>query len=413
MTRATRPSRSLTLIFKVHEPFRLRSCSVVAPPADGVVFEEQVTAAQLRALSERWFLPANRKLLELVSRHRSFFRCAFFLSGPLLAQLPSAAPGVVASFREIVSSGNVELLGGTSHHTFPSILDSDEFATQISLYQEELRRFFGVAAEIFVSPELNYPAALSPVLARMGFRGVVSSAPARSFDRTGVDFLGLSGAVPPLLIADRTLSTVLTSQLREVECPLHGAEQMLRQLEAVVPSGRGAIVCIDYAALAGTDDHVLRALESLGALIELLAGQTDWSFTSLTECLHRVQAPPAGKNGTPLTGVHAWGAHGETPLNEMQRRALRELRELAPFLKRWGDAPALETWRRFLCCDHIEYMRTCVEAGCVDTLCQGPYESPYDAFINFMNALRAFRRHISIAAGESIISGDELCTTAE
>jgi alpha-amylase len=413
MTGGTRPSRSLTLILKVHEPFRLRSCSVVAPPAHGVVFEEQVTAAQLRSLSERWFLPANQKLLELVSRHGSSFRCAFFLSGPLLAQLPSAAPGVVASFREIVSSGNVELLGGTSHHTFPSILDSDEFATQISLYQEDLRRSFGGAAEIFVSPELNYPAALSPVLARMGFRGVVSLAPAWSFDRTGVDFLGLSGAVPPLLIADRTLSTALTTQLREVECPLRGAEQMLRQLEAVVPSGRGAIVCIDYAALAGTDDHVLRALESLGALIELLAGQTDWSFTSLTECLHRVQAPPGGNDGTPLTGVPAWGAHGETPLNEMQRRALQELRELGPFLKRWGDAPALETWRRFLCCDHIEYMRTCVEAGCVDPLSRGPYESPYDAFINFMNALRAFRRHISIANGESVIRGDELCTTAE
>ena len=74
----------------------------------------------------------------------------------------------------------------------------------------------------------------------------------------------------------------------------------------------------------------------------------------------------------------------------MQRAAHRSVYELAERVARMaaaGDEEPLETWRALTTSDHFYYM-------CVKFFSDGdvhkyfsPYDSPYDAYINFMNVL--------------------------
>ncbi|HWV29635.1 MAG TPA: hypothetical protein VN038_08295, partial [Dyadobacter sp.] len=77
--------------------------------------------------------------------------------------------------------------------------------------------------------------------------------------------------------------------------------------------------------------------------------------------------------------------------NNMQQEALRHLYDLEEPILRSGDMALIADWRRLQTSDHVYYMCTkWFTDGDVHAYFS-PYESPYDAFLYFMNALRDVR----------------------
>lgn len=56
------------------------------------------------------------------------------------------------------------------------------------------------------------------------------------------------------------------------------------------------------------------------------------------------------------------------------------------------DPERLDTWRKLQCSDHFHYMCTKQSADGEVHKYFNPYESPYDAYINYMNILDDFCR---------------------
>jgi len=75
----------------------------------------------------------------------------------------------------------------------------------------------------------------------------------------------------------------------------------------------------------------------------------------------------------------------------MQSNALHELYRLEPRVKERGDEALLHDWRRLQTSDHFYYMCTKHFADGDVHKYFNPYDSPYDAFINFMNVLDNLR----------------------
>ena len=73
--------------------------------------------------------------------------------------------------------------------------------------------------------------------------------------------------------------------------------------------------------------------------------------------------------------------------NAMQANALQELYKLERPIKKAGDAQLLADWRKLTTSDHTYYMSTKSWADGSVHAYFSPYESPYDAYINFMNVL--------------------------
>jgi alpha-amylase len=80
--------------------------------------------------------------------------------------------------------------------------------------------------------------------------------------------------------------------------------------------------------------------------------------------------------------------------NSMQHEAMRHLYAMEDAVMRSGDMRLIHDWRKLQTSDHSYYMCTkWFTDGDVHAYFS-PYESPYDAFLYFMNALRDMRYRI-------------------
>jgi alpha-amylase len=80
--------------------------------------------------------------------------------------------------------------------------------------------------------------------------------------------------------------------------------------------------------------------------------------------------------------------------NDMQQDAIKSLYEIESDVKLSGDQELLSDWRRLTASDHFYYMCTkWWNDGDVHKYFS-PYESPYEAFIAFMNVLHDLKLRI-------------------
>ncbi len=81
--------------------------------------------------------------------------------------------------------------------------------------------------------------------------------------------------------------------------------------------------------------------------------------------------------------------------NTMQQEALRYLYDLEDRIMQTGDDGLIVDWRTLQTSDHVYYMCTkWFNDGDVHAYFS-PYDSPYDAFLYFMNVLRDLRFRLS------------------
>ncbi len=79
----------------------------------------------------------------------------------------------------------------------------------------------------------------------------------------------------------------------------------------------------------------------------------------------------------------------------MQQDAARALYALEPAVRRQRDAGLLGTWRMLQTSDHFYYMCTKWFADGDVHRYFNPYESPYEAYINYMNILDDFDQSLN------------------
>ncbi|MHC4186674.1 MAG: hypothetical protein ACYSRQ_00630, partial [Planctomycetota bacterium] len=85
--------------------------------------------------------------------------------------------------------------------------------------------------------------------------------------------------------------------------------------------------------------------------------------------------------------------------NAMQSNAIHELYVLEDRIKKIHDPKLLEDWRRLQTSDHFYYMCTKWFADGDVHKYFNPYDSPYDAYINFMNILGNLRQRCLMHEG--------------
>ncbi len=82
--------------------------------------------------------------------------------------------------------------------------------------------------------------------------------------------------------------------------------------------------------------------------------------------------------------------------NSMQQSALRELYRIEEELLATADERLIEDWRKLQTSDHVYYMCTKYFSDGDVHAYFSPYNSPYEAFIYFMNALSDLKLRANI-----------------
>jgi alpha-amylase len=381
----------LCAYFQIHQPHRLRRVRVFdigAPLAAGAAhdawFDSGLDRDVLDRVVERCYRPAARQLLDHARRYGSAFRVGLGVTSTVLAQLEEAAPDVVDLVGELVASGSAEVLGETSHHTLAWLFDREEFARQVEIHRDDVQRRFGVTPTVFRNTELLYDDGLGSWLAARGYRAVLAEGADRFLAGRPATRVYAAATAPELRILPRhyRLSDDVGFRIEHAAGgrPL-SARTWARWIAAT--GGDSVNVFLDFETFG--EHHGPTSLRLLEELPEALAR----AGVAMHLPCEAAALEPAATLSAP--GVVSWAdeARDESAWlgNAMQKAASAALYGMLPDLHRRDDRVLLEAWRRLATSDHAYYMST---KGFGDGEVHAhfrPYESPYEAHLNFMNVV--------------------------
>jgi alpha-amylase len=389
------------MYMQVHQPYRLRRYRVFDIGTGAPYWDDATNHGVLRRVADRCYVPTNTILAEQIRRSDGAFRVAMSCSGVLLEQLETGAPDVIDSFRDLVATGGVELLGETYYHSVTSLSNLDEFTTQVRAHTAMVERLFGVTPRVFRNTELLYHDGLAGQIAGMGFRGVLVE---------GADHI-LHGRTPNTVYA-----AVGDSGLRLLPRNYRLSDDVAFRFSQR-SWNEWPLTADRYASwLAGVgagSAHIFIDYETFGEHQWAETGIFDFIRHLPNECLRRGvrfvhPSQLAARDPTDTLGVPWATSWADTERdasawlgNRLQQAAFNRLNRLYEPICATGDGVFLDSWRRLSTSDHLYYMSTKRLADAEVHSYFNPYANPYDAFVAYMNVLQDLEQRVD-AVGAAV-----------
>lgn len=385
--------------FQVHQPRRIKRYQFFDIGNDHEYFNDDAerdtnNERVLRKVARKSYLPANAVLLENL-RHHPEFKVAFSISGIALEQFEEHTPEVIESFQRLVDTGRVEILSETYYHSLSFLQSPKEFKEQVQLHADKVKKLFGVKPYVFRNTELIYRNDIAQLVADMGFIGMLAEGADHLLDWRKPTFIYHAKGDPTLklLLKHYKLSDDIAfrfSNKEWEEWPLT-TEKFTQWANAHNGDGHVINLFMDYETFGEHQWEDTGIFHFLRALPGDFLQHPDNGFVTPTEAFSKYKSVGEidAQNYVSWADVErdlsAWLS------NPIQHDALRAFFELEKEVKKSPDPSVLRDWRRLSTSDHFYYMCTkWFQDGDVHAYFN-PYESPYEAFIAYMNVLNDLR----------------------
>jgi alpha-amylase len=396
--------KSICLYFQVHQPFRYRRYRFFDIGNDHYYYDDYANESILRKVADRCYLPANQLMLELIKKHKGKFKIAYSISGLALEQFELYAPEVLDSFKALADTGQVEFLSETFSHSLVSLKNPELFKKQVVDHDLLIEKYFGQKPKVFTNTELIYSDQIGEIVSEMGFKAMMTEGARQILGWKSPNFLYVNAINPRLKVLMRNfkLSDDLAFRFSNKgwnEYPLT-AEKFVKWINAL-EKDEICNIFLDYEALGehqSADTGIFKFMEHLP---QTVFKQSKMTFVTPSEVAAKFQPVSLVSVPHPISwadeerDLSAWLG------NELQDEAFNKLYELADRMSRVTDGAMIKDWNYLQSSDHFYYMCTKFFSDGEVHKYFNPYESPYEAFINYMNVLSDFKLRLNSFVPES------------
>lgn len=402
---------SICFYFQVHQPFRIKKYPVFNIGRDHDYFNDESDSKLnnrkiFEKVARKCYLPANDTILHLLEKHPEF-RVSFSLSGVFLEQAERFMPEVLNSFYRLARTGRVEFLSETYYHSLSSLYSDEEFREQVQRHRATIKKFFAVEPAVFRNTELIYNNDIARRAEEMGFSGILAEGIERALGWRSPNFVYAPHGSEriKLLLKNYKLSDDIAfrfSSREWAEWPLT-AEKFAAWVAEHNGEGETINLFMDYETFGEHQWEDTGIFAFLRSLPEMILRHPDIDFKTPSEV---IAAYPA-RDRIDIREHISW-ADVERDLsawrsNAMQHAALENIYGLERAVRAHGDPALLEDWRRLQTSDHFYYMCTKWFADGDVHKYFNPYDSPYDAFISYMNAFHDMRQRLGVQSKENAV----------
>ena len=393
-------AKSIQLYLHVHQPWRIREYTAFDTGVDHNYFVSSPhsgtnNANILRKVANKSYLPTNRILKELLDKYPEF-RLSISITGTFIEQCEQYMPELLDSFRELVKTGRVEVVGETYYHSLAFFYNRAEFDRQVALHAEKIQEIFDVTPTAFRNTELAYNNDLGKWADIHGYKTVLAEGWDKVLGWRSPNYVYQpnNSSTTRLLLKNYKLSDDIAFRFSNrgwSEYPLT-VDKYISWLEA--DQGDLVNLFIDYETFGEHQWADTGIFDFLRELPKRWLQDKTHKFMTITEAAETCES--VGSLDVPYTTT--W-ADSERDLsawlgNRMQQEAEHYIYSLAPSVMATGDINIIGDWRRMTTSDHVYYMSTKYWSDGDVHAYFSPYKSPYDAFLNYMNALRDLRYRI-------------------
>ena len=393
----------ICIYFQVHQPMRLSWFSLFpeATLGDAVdaggrydksYFDSGLNRQILEKVATKCYLPTNGIMLELLEKHPDF-KISYSLTGVFMEQCKEFCPQVLESFAALARTGRVEFLSETYYHSLSYLFsEKEEFVEQVKMHGKAISEF-AAPSKMFRNTEAMFSNDIAYLVERMGYDGILAEGLDHLLGWRSPNYLyGVKGTSKiKALLRNYRLSDDIGYRFSEKswnEYPLT-AEKYANWLSSL--QGDCVNVFMDYETFGEHHWQDTGIFDFLRHLPPQISGHRNLRFATPSELVERI--PPQGEIDVPY--VTSWAdMERDTSAwlgNEMQQNAFSTMESLRSEVLEKKDARLLHTWRMLQNSDHFYYM-------CTKSLSDqdvhnyfSPYDSPFDAYINYMNILNDFR----------------------
>ena len=396
--------KSICFYFQVHQPFRYRRYRFFDIGNDHYYYDDYANESILRKVADRCYLPANKLMLELIKKHKGKFKIAYSISGLAIEQFELYAPEVLDSFKALADTNCVEFLSETYSHSLVSLKNQELFRKQVLEHDLMIEKHFGQKPKVFRNTELIYSDEIGALVADMGYKAMVTEGARHILGWKSPNFLYVNAINPRLKVLMRNfkLSDDLAFRFSNKnwnEYPLT-ADKFAGWINE---TGTDEIfnIFLDYEAFGEHQSAETGIFNFIEHLPKAVFKHSEMNFVSPSEIAMKVQPVSMVSVPQPISwadeerDLSAWLG------NELQDEAFSKLYELADRMSKVTDNAMIKDWNYLQASDHFYYMCTKFFSDGEVHKYFNPYESPYEAFINYMNVLSDFKLRLNSFVPES------------
>ena len=384
--------KSICLYFQVHQPTRLRLYRFFDIGKDSHYYDDFANRTILKRVAQKCYLPMNQLLLEEITKQKGKFKVAFSISGSALEQFDRYAPEVIDSFRRLADTGCVEFLCETYYHSLASLGPVSEFEHQVKMHRAAIEKYFGVTPKTFRNTELIYSDQIGAKVREMGFRTMLTEGARHILGWKNPNYVYSCDFKDDLslLLRNYGMSDDIAFRFSDRgwnEWPLT-AEKFVDWAK----SAEGEIINLfmDYETFGEHQSASSGIFDFMRSFPGFAIGSGELQFVTPAEAGKKLK--PVGELSVPETiswadeerDITAWLG------NELQQDAFNTLYALTEKLAIIDDPELWADFGHLQESDHLYYMCTKFFSDGDVHKYFNPYDTPYEAFINYMNVLSDF-----------------------
>ncbi|WP_346861869.1 glycoside hydrolase family 57 protein [uncultured Draconibacterium sp.] len=397
--------KSICLFFQIHQPFRHRRYRFFDIGNDHYYYDDYSNETIMRKVAENSYLPTNKLLLELANKLEGKFKVSFSITGVALEQFELYAPEVIESFQKLAKTGCVEFLSETYSHSLASLKDAAIFADQVKQHDNRIFGLFGHKPRVFRNTEMVYSDEIGQRVAKMGYSAMLTEGAKHVLGWKSPNFMYVNAINPRLKVLMRNfkLSDDIAfrfSNKNWAEFPLT-ADKYVNWLEKLNSKEEVVNLFLNYEAFGDRQTKETGIFEFLEAFTKKVVSSKNLEFATPSEVVEKLQPVSAVSVPHPISwadeerDLTAWLGNG------MQKEAFAKLYDMKSQMAKCTHPELLKDWNYLQGSDHFYYMSTKYFSDGEVHKAFNPFDSPYQAFINYMNVLSDFKIRLNAMVPEN------------
>jgi alpha-amylase len=384
--------KAVCFYFQIHQPFRLKRYRFFDIGNDHYYYDDFANDDIITRIAHRSYIPAAESLLRMIEQY-PHFRCALSITGTALEQFELYVPEFIDLLKKLAATGRVEFLAETYAHSLSSLSDPEEFVAQVKMHDDKINDLFGVRPKVFRNTELIYCDEMAPMILDMGYKGVITEGAKHILGWKSPDYVYSAASAPKLkiLLKNSKLSDDISFRFSNTDWdayPLTADKYM------------------DWIASTPQDEQIINLFMNLETFGEMQPRET--GIFQFLEALPHFAAERDIDFWTPTEAVTKLKAVGELSIlhpiswadeardtsawlgNKLQQEAFDKLYSVSERVRLCDDRRLKQDWNYLQASDHFYYMSTKHMADGAVHSHFSPYETPFQAFTNYMNVLADF-----------------------
>ena len=382
--------KTICLYFEIHNIINLKRYRCFDIGRDHYYYDDYENERTINDVAERSYIPALGTLIEMAKANNGAFKVALSVSGVALEQLETYAPRVIELLHELNETGCVEFLCEPYSHGLSSLANEECFRDDVERMRTKVKQMFGKEPKVFRNSSLIYSNEIGAIIGDMGFKGILTEGAKHVLGWKSAHYLYHCAYNPNLkvLLRDFKLSDDISLRFNNSEWneyPLF-ADKYIGWIADMPEEEQVINIFMELSALGVAQPLSSNILEFLKAL-PACAKEKGITFSTPTEIITKLKSVDAVDVPYPMSWTDEERDISSFLGNTLQREAFNKLYSVAERVHLCQDRRIKQDWDYLQASNNFRFMTTKNTGMWIE---RGIYDSPFDAFTNYMNIVGDF-----------------------